>query len=215
LRIFGCLLAALWAAALSGIPSPAASQKIGGIIGTGISEVAGGALGVLGMSVIPNESASTLFIDSSNAEDYNFQATQFGGAFTVSDDFPLYLEGFLGASRYDPTFIFTGLTQEQKIRAKWTSFAATGGIGWDIPLTENLILRPIGNFSLGAIISDGKVAQAIINDILGTEIKFIDDGEMFAVGYGGSVMLDYAYYTPEYEIDSELRYSHIRLENIG
>lgn len=215
MRIFGCLLAALWAAALSGIPSPAASQKIGGIIGTGISEVAGGALGVLGMSVIPNESASTLFIDSSNAEDYNFQATQFGGAFTVSDDFPLYLEGFLGASRYDPTFIFTGLTQEQKIRAKWTSFAATGGIGWDIPLTENLILRPIGNFSLGAIISDGKVAQAIINDILGTEIKFIDDGEMFAVGYGGSVMLDYAYYTPEYEIDSELRYSHIRLENIG
>lgn len=211
----GYMLAAIGATALSGVASPAAAQKVGGIIGTGISEVAGGALGVLGMSVIPNESASTLFIDSTNADDYNFQATQFGGAFTVSDEFPLYMEGFIGASRYDPTFIFTGLTQEQKIRAKWTSFAATGGIGWDIPLTGNLTLRPIGNFSLGAIISDGKVAQAIINDILGTEIDFIDDGEMFAVGYGGSVMLDYEYYTPEYEIDSELRYSHIRLENIG
>ena len=197
------------------MPLPAAAQKIGGIIGTGISEVAGGALGVLGISVIPNESASTLLMDSTNAEGYNFQATQFGGAFTVSDSVPLYLEGFIGASRYDPTFVFSGQTQEQRIRAKWTSFAATGGVGWDIKLTDNLTLRPIANFSLGAIISDGKVAQAILNDILGTEIDFIDDGEMFAVGYGGSMMLDYEYYTPEYEIDSELRYSHIRLENVG
>ena len=214
-RIAGVLLAAIWVATLCGIAPPAHAQKFGGTIGTGVSEVAGGALGVLGMSVVPNESASTLFIDSTSGDDYNYQATQFGGAFTVSDDFPLYMEGFIGASRYDPTFVFSGLTQERTIRAKWTSFAATGGLGWDIPLTDTLTLRPIGNFSLGAIVSDATIAQAIINDILGTEINFIDDGEMFAVGYGGSIMLDYEYYTPEYEIDSELRYSHIRLENIG
>lgn len=206
-----CLAFALVAASL-----PAHAQSTGRpIIGAGVQKTATGALGILGISVIPNESASTLFLDSSSGSDYNFQATQFGGAFTVSKDLPLYMEGFIGASRYDPTFIFSGLTQERRIRAKWTSFAATGGIGYDISLTDNLILRPIGNFSLGTVISDASIAQFIINDILRTNIKFIDNGEMFAFGYGGSVMLDYEYKSPKYDLDSELRYSHIRLQTFG
>lgn len=208
LRLAG--IAAAFAAMACGFGPDAQAQ-----LGQSVQKTAKGALGILGISVIPNESASTLFLDSSSGSDYNFQATQFGGAFTVSDDVPLYMEGFLGASRYDPTFIFSGQTQERQVRAKWTSFAATGGLGWDFALTDRLVLRPIANISLGAVISDAAIAQAIINDILGTDIKFIDEGSLYAAGYGGSIMLDYEYVSPEVEIDSELRYSHIRLHSFG
>ncbi|MCW9079135.1 MAG: hypothetical protein OQK74_08170 [Gammaproteobacteria bacterium] len=49
----------------------------------------------------------------------------------MSKSFPLYLEGTLGYSRYDPDFIATSGEQEQSIPVKWNSFAATGGFGWD------------------------------------------------------------------------------------
>ncbi len=177
--------------------------------------MAHGALSVLGISVIPNESASTLYLNSSSGDNYEFQATQFGGAFTFSDQFPLYMEGFLGASRYNPAFIFAGRNQAKLVRAKWTSIAGTAGVGWDFPLTENLILRPIGNFSLGTVISDGRILQGVINQAIGSDIHFLDDGVLYAVGYGGAVMLDYANYTQAREIDVELRYSHIHLQSFG
>ncbi len=195
-------------------PAPAQPQTRSAV-GTSVQKMAKGALGVLDISVIPNESASTLFLDSSSGDDYNFRATQFGAAFTVSENTPIYMEGFAGASRYDPTFLFSGLTHERKVRAKWTSFAATGGLGWDFRLTEHLVFRPIANISLGAVISDATIAQAVLNDVLGTDIKFIENGTMYSFGYGGSAMLDYEYKSREYEIDSELRFSHICLQNFG
>jgi hypothetical protein len=177
--------------------------------------MASGALAVLGISVIPNESAATLLLDSSSQEDYDFQATQFGAAFTVSDEFPLYMEGFLGASRYDPKFVFSDGLVESAVRAKWTSVIGTAGLGWDFPLTDDLVLRPIANFSLGTVVSDGTLLQAFINSKLDSEVRFIDDGHLYAFGYGGSMMLDYQNYNDAREIDVELRYSHIHLQSFG
>ena len=61
---------------------------------------------------------------------------------------PLYLEGFLGYSRYDPTFVFTdpgGL--RTRIPVRWNNLSGTVGVGWSIPLTERLQFRPIVNAS--------------------------------------------------------------------
>ena len=41
------------------------------------------------------------------------------------------------------------------------------------------------------------------------------DGRLSAYGYGGSMMLDWEHYRPDYEIDVELRYTYIRLESYG
>jgi hypothetical protein len=178
-----------------------------------LRDYAQGALTVLGFSVVPSETASTLAIDSGEPDDFGFVAGQFGGAFTVSDSFPLYLEGFLGYSRYDPDFVFNATGDDLTLPGKWTGFSATGGVGWDFPLTDRLTLRPMANIALGHVESDVSVIGRIIESETGLPTGDFEDGRVSAYGYGGSVMLDFEDYTPEREIDVELRYTHIRLES--
>ena len=122
-----------------------------------------GALAMFGMSALPTETASTLVLDTGSPSEsiYDFKASQFGGGFTVSDQFPLYLEGFLGWNRYDPSLLVADSTRTSLLPLKWTSFAATGGIGWDFPLTDDLVLRPIAHISLGRIQTDASVLRRI------------------------------------------------------
>ncbi len=172
-----------------------------------------GALGVLGISLVPNETASTLSISTGNSDRTGFSATQFGGAFTISESFPLYLEGFIGASRYDPTFILSEGQVSRRLPLKWTSFGGTIGVGWDFNLTDDLVLRPIINGSFGHVESDISVATRILAAKTNLDLDFIDGGKLNAYGYGGSLMLDYAHYVEDYEIDAELRYTHIHLKS--
>jgi len=192
-----------------------ASEALRTSAGYSVQNQADGVLAILGLSVIPNETASTLYVSTSNGDGYDFRATQFGGAFTVSDNFPLYLEGFLGLARYSPTFVLAGGSEEFGIDAKWTSIAGTVGIGWDIPLTDEVALRPIANGSLGHIESDASLFGRYLGNQLNREIHFLEDGRLNAAGYGASLMLDWERYRPDYEIDVELRYSHIHLESIS
>ena len=87
---------------------------------------------------------------------------QLGGGFTVSKSFPLYLEGNVAFSRYDPTFIATNGTEEREIPAEWNTLTGTVGVGWDFPLARELVLRPIANFTLGRMTSDVSAATRII-----------------------------------------------------
>jgi hypothetical protein len=169
---------------------------------------------MLGLLVVPNETAATLTYDTGNG-DNAFWQSQLGGAFNVSDEFPLYLEGFLGAARYDPRFVLTGDKGQVAVSPKWTSFSGTVGVGWDFPIANEVDIRPILNFSLGHVESDLSFLGRIIKSETGKEVEFFKNGRLNAVGYGGSLMIDWERYRKDYEIDVEARYTHIRLQSFG
>ena len=84
-------------------------------------------------------------------------------------------------------------------------------MGWDFALTDELVIRPIGNLSLGVVESDATFAGDGLEAVSQAEAEFLDDGELRAYGYGGSLMLDWERYREDYLIDAELRYTHITI----
>jgi hypothetical protein len=76
------------------------------------------------------------------------------------------------------------------------------------------VLRPIANFTLGHMTSDLTAAARIIEGETGKEISFLENGQLNAVGRGGSLMLDYEHYRRDHDIDVELRYTSIYLQSI-
>ncbi len=113
------------------LPVRAAGQDFT-LIGGNVRERADAVLALLGYSVVPDITASSLSINSPQSGNPNVRFIQFSGGFTPSQDFPVYLEGGVGFSRYDPTFIATKGQEQRAIPLKWNSLAATVGIGWDI-----------------------------------------------------------------------------------
>ncbi|QZA81890.1 hypothetical protein [Deefgea piscis] len=177
-----------------------------------VQRSANAVLSLMSYSVILDLAASSLSIKGTESENKKLMMTQLGGGSTISKDVPLYLEGALAGSRFDPTFVATNGEQERAIPLKWTSLSGTGGIGWDFPIAENWVLRPIVNFSLGTVASDLKIANWWINYKTGKEFNFFDKGSMNVYGLGGALMLDYELVKPEYEVDLELRLSQVHLQ---
>lgn len=182
-----------------------------------LREIADGALTIMAYTVFPGITTSSLSIENDSGDDPRISQITFGGGFTLSKNFPLYLEGNLGYSRYDPDLIVSSGQEEQSISTKWNSFSATGGIGWDFPITadKELKLRPIFNFSLGRVVTDASIAQDLINVVFEQDLDTIDNGTMNAYGLGGAIMLDYERYREDYELDVEIRYTKIQLRTFG
>lgn len=179
---------------------------------------ANGVLALMSFSIVPDITTSSLNIGSGGGSvsgSTEFAMTQLGGGDTISKSVPIYLEGVLAASRYDPTFIATQGAESRSVPTKWNSFSATGGIGWDFKLTDELKLRPIFNFALGNVTSDLRAASWYVGRETGKDINFLDKGSLNAYGLGGSLMLDYEHYRPGYEVDVELRYSDMRLQSFS
>lgn len=179
---------------------------------------ANGVLALMSFSIVPDITTSSLSIGSgggSTSGSTKFFMTQLGGGDTISDSVPIYLEGVLAGSRYDPTFVATQGAESRSIPTKWNSLSATGGIGWDFKLTDELKLRPIFNVALGNVTSDLRAASWYVGRQTGTDVDFLDRGSLNAYGLGGSLMLDYEHYRPGYEVDVELRYSDIRLKSFS
>jgi hypothetical protein len=214
----GCIRYALAAALALGLalaPSPAISQGGGfSLINGNLQKRADGILTLMTYTLFPDVTTSTLSVKSSATGDPGMVVTQLGGGFTVSRSLPVYLEGNAAFSRYDPTFIATDGAEQREIPAKWTTLTGTVGIGWDFPLTSELKLRPIANFTLGHMTSDLKVAKSAIEAKTDQEIAFLENGQLNSVGWGGSLMLDYEHYRRDYEIDVEVRYTNIYLQSI-
>jgi hypothetical protein len=211
-RLLLLLLAAL-------APLPAAAQGDGrvitGIPGYSLQQVANGVMGLLGYNVIPDTTASSLSISRGSQDDTGLQTTQFGLGFTVDPDFPLYLEGFLGYSRYDPRFVFSEGEKKSVLPTRWNNVSGTIGVGWDFPIIEGLVFRPILNASLGHVETDVSLIGRLLELKLNRDLAFLDRGRMNAYGLGGSLMLDLNIPRPGYEIDLELRYTDIRLSTFG
>jgi hypothetical protein len=129
---------------------------------------------------------------------------------------PLYLEGFLGYARYDPTFVFTdpsGL--RARVPVRWNNLSGTVGVGWSFPLTDRLQFRPIVNASLGATASDIFLAGQYLEFLTGRDIDYLDRGQMLVGGVGGALVLAWYDYRAEYEFEAELRYSQMRLQTLN
>jgi hypothetical protein len=183
------------------------------VTGPRLQERVNGALAMMQYSVSPDVTSSSLSISSGEGGANGMFMTQFGGGFTWSKSFPLYLEGNAGYSRYDPVFIASEGTVTRPVPLQWNSVVGTVGIGWDFPIAKELVLRPMANFSLGHVESDLSVAGRIIEGETGQEIEFLKSGRLNAVGYGGSLMLDYEHYREAYEIDVEARLTNVWLQS--
>ena len=190
-------------------------RVITGIPGYNLQQTANGVLGLLGYNVVPDVTASSLSISRGGQEDTGLETTQFGLGFTVDPDFPLYLEGFLGYSRYDPRFVFSEGEKKSLLPTRWNNVSGTVGVGWDFPIIEGLVFRPILNGALGHVESDVSLIGRLLELKYNKELAFLDRGRMNAYGLGGSLMLDLNIPRPGYEIDLELRYTNIRLSTYG
>ena len=184
-------------------------------IGTNVKNYADGVLAIMTYTAVPDVTTSSLSINSGTSGNPGFGQTQFGGGFTISRSFPLYLEGTVAYSRYDPTFIATDGNQERPVPTKWNTASTTVGIGWDFPITDELRFRPILNGMVGRVASDLRVAQTVFNHVADANLHFLEDGVLNAYGVGGSLMLDLEHYREHYEVDVELRATDIYLRSFG
>jgi hypothetical protein len=173
---------------------------------------ANAAVTLLGFTVTPDVTTGSLAFSEEATGNPDLSLVSFGGGFTVSREVPLYLEGTAAFSRYDPIFVATGGGEVRSIPTKWNSVSGTGGIGWDFRIADELVLRPIFNFSLGHLESDASLAGRFVAGQTGADVDFLQNGRMNVYGLGGSLMLDYERYRPENEIDVEVRYTNVRLQ---
>jgi hypothetical protein len=185
------------------------------VVGGNVKQHADAVLAIMTYTTVPDVTTSNLSVNNGATGNPGFGQTQFGGGFTISKSFPLYLEGTLAYSRYDPIFVASDGSEQRPVPTKWNSFSGTVGVGWDFPITNELKFRPILNGTIGRVSSDLKVGQSIFNRATDRNLEFLENGSLDAYGYGGSLMLDYEHYRENYEIDAELRATDIYLRSFG
>ncbi|EEA02763.1 conserved hypothetical protein [Burkholderia sp. H160] len=185
------------------------------VVGGNVKQHADAVLAIMSYTTVPDVTTSNLSVNNGLTGNPGFAQTQFGGGFTLSRSFPLYMEGTLAYSRYDPVFIATDGAQQRAVPTRWNTFSGTVGLGWDFRITDELAFRPILNGTIGRVSSDLKVGQTIFNRVTDSNLQFLESGSLNAYGYGGSLMLDYEHYRENYEIDAELRATDIYLRSFG
>lgn len=177
-----------------------------------------GVVGLMGYNVTPDGSSNAVTVNRASAtvsgESPVLTLGQFGAGFTVSESFPLWLEGYVGYARYDPRAVFTNLPPRRS-PLRWNNIATTIGVGYDIRLGEYLWLRPILNLSAGFAAADATLFGAFLQYRTGRDIPQLTDRHVNVWGIGGSLMLAYYDYRAERDIDVELRYTHIQLQTFG
>jgi len=131
------------ALALGVLFAPSTARSEFTVTGVRLQERVNGALSLMQYNLAPEITASSLSISGGDAGTTGLSMAAVGGGFTWSKSFPLYLEGNLAYTRYDPTFIISDGTEQRQLPVKWNSLAATVGIGWDFPIARELTLRPM------------------------------------------------------------------------
>ena len=199
-------------------PAGATDYDWDDIFGAAIRAQAESALAVLGFATVPSETASALALDTGNnpGRTYDFIAGQLGGGFRWGEDLPIYLEGYIGYNRFDPVLLVTEGARTSALPLKWTSVAATGGVGYEFDLSPDLVLRPLVHVALGRVQSDISVGTQVIANELGIDTDAMQNGGLTAGGLGASLALVYnRRWENDYEADISLRYTDIRLQPIA
>lgn len=205
-----CLLLPLAGALGVFAPAPATAQQVR----LAAERAAQVALGVVGVTSMPDGTVSDLTIQRSGGETSQLFTWQLGAGFTVAEEFPLYLEGFLGYARYDPVAIVSNGQQSTRLPLRWNAFSGTGGVGWSFAINDRLQLRPIFNFSLGYIASDVALAAELLDVLTGIDIQALQAGQAATGGLGGALVLAWYDYRPEFEFEVELRLSRMRFTTL-
>ena len=199
---------------VAALGSAAQAQPAGRAIqGVDVQKLANGILGVMSYTVAPDVTTSSLAIDSGATSSPGLTLTQVGGGFTFSKSTPLYLEGNAAYARYDPVFVANDGNQTRLVPVKWNSVSATGGVGWDFPLSEHWVVRPIVNFTLGYVASDLVGLKWWVDNNTNLDLSFLDGRKLKAYGLGGSLMFDYERFTPDADDDIEIRYTNVQLRS--
>ncbi|WP_335645727.1 hypothetical protein [Pandoraea faecigallinarum] len=212
---------AIWPALLGAlscltVAAPAALAQTTPLrVGTDVRSHANSVLAIMSYTTVPDVTTSSLSINNGSTGNPGFWQTQLGGGFTISRSFPLYLEGTLAYSRYDPTFIASDGSESRALPVRWNTLSTTVGVGWDFRLADELVLRPILNGSLGRVVSDLRVGETLLDRATDLDTQFLKNGALNAYGLGGSLMLDFEHYREAYEIDVELRLTNIHLRSFG
>ena len=217
MRVLRAILAGLL---LPSVPATALAQTdarvdVSGIVGPKLQNLANGVLGMLGYSIAPGVAASSLQINRGATGNPGLTMGQFGSGFTIDPSFPLYMEGYLGYARYDPKFVFSDGTDQRQLPTRWNSVSANVGLGWDFPLNEHWVLRPILNVTLGYVASDATLAGLLLAHKTDVNLQFLTRGHLNAAGIGGSLVLAYYLHREAYEFDMELRSTDIYLTSFG
>jgi len=181
--------------------------------GVDVQKLANGILGVMSYTVAPDVTTSSLSVSNAATSSPGLALTQFGGGFTWSKDTPVYLEGNAAYARYDPVFLASDGTGTRLVPVKWNSVSATGGVGWDFPLSEHWVVRPIFNFTLGYVASDLAGLKWWVDSNTNLDLSFLDGRRLKAYGLGGSLMLDYEKFSPDADDDLEIRYTNVELRS--
>ncbi|HEX3140412.1 MAG TPA: autotransporter domain-containing protein, partial [Rhizobacter sp.] len=210
------VIARLLCLSLTLLCAQAQAQRLGRAVqNVDVQKLANGVLGIMSYTVAPDVTTSSLSVNNSSTSSSDLFLTQFGGGFTWSKGTPLYLEGNAAYARYDPIFATSDGTENRSLPVQWNSVSATGGIGWDFPLSQHWVIRPIFSFMLGTVASDLRVARWWLESNTDVDLAFLDDGKMQAYGLGGALMLDYEKFTPEADDDLEIRYTNVNLYGYG
>ena len=138
-----------------------------------LKEIADGALTLMSFQVLPDLTTSSLSIQKASSDDPGIWQTTFGGKFTVSKSFPLYLEGTLGYSRYDPDFIASNGEQEQSIPVKWNSLGMLSGTGRRSPPAISALAIRILPIAMASMVTN-MIATSRVEG-LSMVRSFIDD----------------------------------------
>lgn len=182
--------------------------------GPSLRDTASGILGVVGYTLVPGSAATSLQITKSSTGNPNLSMFQLGSGFTVSDGFPLYLEGFIGYARYDPRFVFSAGGESSRLPTRWNSLGANGGIGWDFRVSNHWYLRPILDLTFGYVASDATLFGYLLDKKFNVQLDFLRRGQMMAAGGGASFVAAYYLRREAYQADLELRSTNLFLSTL-
>ena len=192
--------------AMLGAAGPAAAQNLN------IDRIADRALSTLGFVVVPARGAPFLSFADIDGTQNSFRSGQVGGGFNPVKGSPFYLEGYIGYQSYEPEFLLRTPLRDVDVDAEWQGIAATAGFGWDFPLAENWVFRPILNLSYGRASADATITGTAPDD---EDLNFLIDGDINAGGYGASLVLAYERFEARRDVGFSLRYTDMLLVPLG
>lgn len=171
------------------------------------------ALAVLSIAATPNETLSSLAFLSASGDARSLRSTQLRGGFKPLEN-GMYIEGLVAYQNYNPTLIFPEFASDSEVDVKWSSLAATFGLGWEFPLANDWYFRPVAHLSLGHVTTDAVFSNFPLfpSSSGGGDVV---DGNLNAYGVGASLSLFREAQFGPWEAEFRVRQSFLEFQPIN